>query len=281
MQKMEARMTNPQTSAAGESGIHIEPIKNYFISHDEAKQRVRVSSKSKSSIESYFPEFTDGFFDKYTGIYSAEGFVELDPDRIAKAKSNFLSLEILDDTNSSLMNSEIKYSVGTDTYDNVPVQLVVQDFNAFAKDVFARCGHKKGDIYFCGPLSLGPHDTPAKFRDEKHYRLMSHAEPRKFLPLDFDWFASEDAFNKTWLFLNRYSCFAYTTASHKPLAPRARAVFELNREVSRSEGVLVGAAFQSQLEEALGANEFMLDPSVYKAEQQCYGPIVGASTFFF
>ena len=53
---------------------------------------------------------------------------------------------------------------------------------------------------------------------------------------------------------------------------------ELSREVDRAEGIRLGGAMQRLIEESVGAANVKLDPSVYRAEQPVYGPLIGAET---
>jgi len=68
----------------------------------------------------------------------------------------------------------------------------------------------------------------------------------------------------------------YTTASHTPSAPRARAIIELDRPIDRAEGIELGESIHLMLTSKLGTDNITLDPTVYRAEQPLYTPLVGA-----
>ena len=180
-----------------------------------------------------------------------------------------------------MVESEIRYSLGVDKFDNLPKQLVADDFSQFMDSVLANRSPRKGKAYFCSAFSYGPHDNIQEHPHPDHYRLATHVEPKRFLVLDFDGFRDIAAFNQTFVAIERFSGFGYTTWSYKHDAPRARAVLELDREVTRDEGVKVGEAFQAKLIEIIGENTAVFDESVYRSEQPVYGPPPLAHTFIF
>ena len=175
----------------------------------------------------------------------------------------------------------IRYSSGVNKFDNLPKQLEANDFNEFMGKVLAKRSPKKGETYFCSSFSYGPHDNIQEHPHPDHYRLATHVEPKRFLVLDFDGFRDVAAFNQTFAAIERFSGFGYTTWSYKHDAPRARAVLELDRAVTRDEGVKVGEAFQAKLIEIIGVNSAVFDESVYRSEQPVYGPPPLAHTFIF
>ena len=66
-----------------------------------------------------------------------------------------------------------------------------------------------------------------------------------------------------------YNCLIYTTASHTPEAPRARALIELNRGISPEEGEQLGQAAQMQIlgsavlwQESFSLSKQLVDNSV-------------------
>ena len=180
-----------------------------------------------------------------------------------------------------MVESEIRYSIGVDKFDNLPKQLVVDDFSQFMNSVLANRSPRKGKAYFCSAFSYGPHDYIQEHPHPNHYRLATHVEPKRFLVLDFDGFRDVAGFNQTFAAIERFSGFGYTTWSYKHDAPRARAVLELDRAVTRDEGVKVGEAFQAKLIEIIGVNSAVFDESVYRSEQPVYGPPPLAHTFIF
>lgn len=175
----------------------------------------------------------------------------------------------------------IRYSRGIDNYDNKPVQLVVDNFAVFAECVLADLSKAKGQNYFCGPLSFGAHDRPHDYPTPGHYRLASHELPRRFLAVDFDKFRDSETFRFIFDDLRTFSGFGYTTWSHTDNVPRARAVFELTREVSRAEGIALGLSFNCLIEAAFGPHAAYLDKSVYQNEQPVFTPGPAATVFRF
>ena len=174
-----------------------------------------------------------------------------------------------------------RYSRGTSKYDNAPAQKYAADFGEFREAVLNDRSSCKGMAYICSALSFGPHDDVKKHLGDKHYRLRSHAEARKYFPLDFDGFRDNYTYRATLTYMDSYSALAYTTASHTDDAPRARAIIELTRNVTRAEGILIGAAFKKQMQKSLGLDAIKFDPSVYHAEQPCYTPVTTSEVFRF
>ena len=78
-----------------------------------------------------------------------------------------------------------------------------------------------------------------------------------------------------------YRGFGYTTASHTAEAPRARAILQASRPVSRDEGIAVCQALQAQMLDHLGANAIRFDDSVYRGEQPVYTPVTTSEVFRF
>jgi putative DNA primase/helicase len=175
----------------------------------------------------------------------------------------------------------VRYSSGVDKYDNLPKQLVAKDFEEFMDKVLATRSPRKGETFFCSAFSYGPHDDIKKHPHDDHYRLATHAEGKRFLTLDLDAFDNVAGFNRTFAAIEIFKGFGYTTWSYKHDAPRARAVLELDREVSREEGMKIGVAFQDKLIGIIGDGTAVFDESVYRAEQPVYGPPPLAHTFRF
>ena len=93
-------------------------------------------------------------------------------------------------------SSPIKYSLGLDKYDNCPIQKEAANFDEFEKEILGYISPAKGKNYFTGPLSYGPHDDTNKYPEEGHYRLASHALPRRFLATDQDGYRDLTTFEK-------------------------------------------------------------------------------------
>jgi len=182
---------------------------------------------------------------------------------------------------TSSQHTPIKYSIGRDRFDNLPAQFTAPDFDAFESAILGRRSSEKGKTFFCSGFRKGEHKDKAHYPFDNTYRQKELVEPKRFLALDFDGFRDVDAFNECLNLLDPYRGFGYTTWNHKPEEPRARAVFELSREVSRSEGVQLGQAFQSWIEESLGSGAVLLDESVYRGEQPIYAPPQNAQVFHF
>lgn len=175
----------------------------------------------------------------------------------------------------------IAFSRGHDESDNQPEQRFAASFDEFQQMIFADRSLAKGETFFCGPLSFGPHDDPDKWSAPAHYRLMSHALTRRFLPTDQDGYASPQDHEALFMILERFRGFGYETWSHTPGAPRTRAVIELDRDVDRAEGIRLGEAFDNFVTIELGPDLVSLDKSVYRHEQPVYAPGVSAKTFVF
>jgi RecA-family ATPase len=166
------------------------------------------------------------------------------------------------------------YSRGTDTFDNAPAQMAADSFSDFAQAVANDTSPRKGLTYICSALSEGAHyEKPTEHLGIAHWRLKNYGLPRRFLAFDFDWFESPEVFHQVCELLRIYNCLIYTTASHTPEAPRARALIELNREISPEEGEQLGQAAQMQIESVIGIGKIKFDSSVYRATQPIYTPV--------
>ena len=183
-------------------------------------------------------------------------------------------------TRSSIKKT-IRYSRGVDKYDNQPNQMVLEDFDAFEQVILADRSPAKGTTYFTGPLSFGPHDRPEDYPHEGYYRLATHHQTRRFIAMDFDGFSNPEVFEEVFDNLKAFRGFGYTTWSHTEEKPRARAVFELSREVTRVEGIALGRALDRLLESVFGDDAVTLDQCVYQNEQQVYSPGPNARIFHF
>ena len=179
------------------------------------------------------------------------------------------------------MKDKISFSFGRDKFDNAPIQKEVQNFDAFESFILSVRSEAKGKAYFCSSLAKGEHHDPKKFPLEDHYRLGKYALSRGFIALDHDGYENVVTFDKLMQDFRAFRGFAYTTSRHTPNAPRARIVLELSREVSREEGILLGKCIDRMLEAKFGAGAIKSDPTTYRAEQMCYAPVVGATSFSF
>lgn len=172
--------------------------------------------------------------------------------------------------------ANIKFSQGRSKYDNQPAQLDAADFDDFVTQICRTGSTRKGEVFVCAPLVQGVHYDPVKYPGVAHWRIHQLAQPREFLALDGDYFATATAFAAFQQEVAQWSCVVYTTASHTPTAPRARAIIEMNRSVDRTEGIALGEAVERMLISKLGVNNIKLDPSVYRAEQPVYTPLIGS-----
>ena len=182
---------------------------------------------------------------------------------------------------ASYDNTPIKYSVGRDKFDNAPMQCEALNFDEFEAQILSHKSSEKGKTFFCSGFKIGAHKNKDLYPKENSYRQKELVEPKRFLALDFDGFRDANTFHKCFELFEVYRGFGYTTWSHQPSQPRARAVFELSREVTRSEGVLLGQAFQSWIEDSIGADAVVFDDSVYRAEQPIYSPPENAQIYHF
>ena len=166
------------------------------------------------------------------------------------------------------------YSRGTDTFDNTPAQMAADSFSDFAEAVANDTSPRKGLTYICAALSEGAHyEKPTEHLGIAHWRLKNYGLPRRFLAFDFDWFESPEVFHQVCELLRMYNCLIYTTASHTPEAPRARALIEINREIFPEEGEQLGQAAQMEIESVIGIGKIKFDSSVYRATQPIYTPV--------
>jgi hypothetical protein len=167
------------------------------------------------------------------------------------------------------------FSLGNSKYDNQPAQRTAADFQDFIDQIKDTGSTRKGLSYACAPLSSGEHYDQVKHPGVANWRISQLALPRGFLAIDGDYFASPEIFAEFCEHISQWSSVVYTTASHTPTAPRARAIIELNRSVDRAEGIALGEAVERMLISILGARNIKLDDSVYRAEQPVYTPLVG------
>lgn len=179
----------------------------------------------------------------------------------------------------------IRFSRGKSKTDNCPVQCEAADFDAFMAVVLGDRATAKGKAYICGPMAEGSHNEPEKFKGRKTWRLKCLAQPRCFLPFDFDGFDSLETGPRVLDFLKRFRGFAYTTASHTAEAPRCRIVLAQTRATDREEGEAVCKAVQAMIEHELakdgGTGWVKFDQSVYRAEQPLYTPLLDAEVLHF
>lgn len=180
------------------------------------------------------------------------------------------------------MDGCILYSRGRDKYDNAPEQRTAATFDEFENAVIDDRSPQKGKAFICAPLRSGVHyQKPDEYPGNDHWRLKNYAEPRCFLPFDFDGFSSPPLFEATKQYLARYRGFGYTTASYTDEAPRARAILQASRAVTRGECIIVCQAIQAEMLGHLGVDSVQFDESVYRGEQPVYTPVTTSVAFHF
>ncbi|MFH1495672.1 MAG: phage/plasmid primase, P4 family [Pseudomonadota bacterium] len=175
----------------------------------------------------------------------------------------------------------IRYSLGKNKYDNQPEQRTAANFDEFQNVVLNTRSPTKGLAYVCSALDEGCHDDPQKYPGIASWRLAKLAAPCRFLSQDFDGFSSPEKLTATTEYLKRYKGFAYTTASHRDDAPRARVIIVTNREMTRAERIAVGEALEAEMKKALGEDAIKFDQSVYRSEQPSYTPVTTSKTMRF
>lgn len=155
-------------------------------------------------------------------------------------------------------NAPIAFSIGQRVRDAKRLKQISGTFD----DLVARLrpdGHTAKDgPYICGPMRDGQRSTAT-------------ALPVAFAALDLDAIPAAAALEAIVEAARRWRCFVYTTFSHKPAEGifKARILFELDREVSRSEYPQVCAALAAELEQAAGV-PVVIDESCSKPEQPLF-----------
>ena len=170
------------------------------------------------------------------------------------------------------------YSKGKNKFDNLPQQLQVTSFKKFAQDVLQSVSQQKGQTYVCAAVSSGFHKDTKKYPGEDHWRQQHLAKPRRFLSFDFDGFEKPEVWEEL-REIFPWKGFLYTTASHTPQEPRARAFVELSKDIDHDEGVELGESAQAFLEELVTSGWIKFDDSVYRSTQPIYTPVKGFEFF--
>ena len=163
----------------------------------------------------------------------------------------------------------IRYSIGKNRFDAHPVQREAESFDDFEHTVLSTRAAIKGLFYVAAAFNNDHQGKPHRGRD--------HAQPTSFLCFDFDGIPSQEAFADLCMFLGSYRGFGYTTASHTPEAPRARAILLADREMGRDERMRVSAYLEQCI--AMKVPGIKFDASVYRPEQPCFTPVFDSQTF--
>jgi len=161
----------------------------------------------------------------------------------------------------------IRYARGTNIRDNLPANLEADSFIEFAQCVLADRGTVKGDQWISAP-----------FQNDGR-RCAKNAQPRAFLPLDFDKVAVHVQTDLR-QFLGQFQGFGYSTASSKPEAPRERAILALSRAITSEECQRIGSAVSANLLAKFG-DSIKVDHSVFRNEQPVFTPLEGAASWQF
>ena len=157
------------------------------------------------------------------------------------------------------MNHEaaISFSVGAGIADIEPCQVTAKNFIAFTNALHRnRAPSKATARYIAGPLS--------------GRRCAETLLPRRWLAVDLDRVAAE-ILPDLRLWFTRFAGCAWPTHSSTPAAPRERVILELDREVTRAEGMAIGRVLMSELQVAFGA-AVVVDASTFRGEQPIYLP---------
>lgn len=125
----------------------------------------------------------------------------------------------------------IEYSIGTNMYDNHPTRGMVRDFEGFI-EVFERVrAPQKGSFYI----------TPSFDNDGR--RCNSNCRPHRYAGFDLDGGISgsleDDQFAEICLQMAAWRGFRYETSSSTQGNRRARFILELDRPVSREDGIKI------------------------------------------
>jgi hypothetical protein len=159
----------------------------------------------------------------------------------------------------------IKFSLGVNRFDARPKQRQAADFQEFKDVVLTTRSAVKGFAYISAAFTDG-------------HRSKDSVGLCRFIPFDFDGIPQE-SFSDLRMHLAQYAGFGYTTASHTPEAPRARAILEASREMTREERVRVCMAVQANIERYISGIKF--DTSVYRGEQPVFTPMIESTDFEF
>jgi hypothetical protein len=163
----------------------------------------------------------------------------------------------------------IRYSIGRNRFDAHPAQREAESFDEFEQTVLSTRAAIKGLFYVAAAFDSDHTGKPHRGRE--------HALPTHFLCFDFDGIPGQDAFAELCMFLSGYRGFGYTTASHTPEAPRARAILAADREMTREERMRLSAYLEQCI--AMKVPGIKFDSSVYRAEQPCFTPVFESQEF--
>lgn len=162
------------------------------------------------------------------------------------------------------LETTIKFSIGKNRFDANPKPFEVSSFSEFQEKVLTTRSAIKGLFYVAAAFENGR-------------RSRDSAEPTSFLCFDFDGVPDGETFSQLCMYLSRYHGFGYTTASHKPESPRARAIIAASRPMNRQERIRISKYVQQCIETSVRGLKF--DESVYRPEQPCFTPVFESQSF--
>jgi hypothetical protein len=173
------------------------------------------------------------------------------------------------------MTIPISFSFGSSTFDNLPLQLTLDSTEQFFDWLTTDRSIEKGQKYICAPLLVGPHNRSDQYLGEATWRLKRLATNRRFIAFDIDHFDNPDDFNRLQTYLTRWQSIYYTTASHTPERPRARAILILGENLGPDDAESLCKVIELEIKMALG-DGMLFDQSVYRASQPIYTPLANA-----
>lgn len=182
----------------------------------------------------------------------------------------------------------ITYSRGYGKEDNTPRQMVANSFAEFADAVLADRATAKGQQWISGAFGIAPDNaahnaTQSKYRAiGKPHRCKQCAQPRRFIGLDIDKGMTPDSLRALVGAMEEWSSLIYTTASHKPEAPRVRVIVELDMPAPRAELIAASVAIRGRIDKRMANRGFAAipwDSGTDKPEQPLYLPVRESETF--
>lgn len=164
------------------------------------------------------------------------------------------------------MNNDavIAFSVGTDIADTSPRQFKAKSFGTFRGALNRNRAASKATA----PYIAGPFNGDGR-------RCAERLQPRRWIAADLDRIAA-DVLPDVRLWFARFSGCGWPTHSSTPAAPRERAILELDREVTRAEGIAVGRALTHELQAEFG-DAVLIDSSTFRGEQPVFLPPEGVA----
>lgn len=182
----------------------------------------------------------------------------------------------------------ITYSRGYGKHDNTPRQMVADSFAEFADAVLSDRATAKGQQWVSGAFNIAPDDAAHSGTQSKchaigkPHRCKQCAQPRRFIGLDIDQGMTPDSLRALVGVMGEWSSLIYTTASHKPEAPRVRVIVELDLPAPRAELIAASVAIRGRIDKRMvvcGFAAIPWDAGTDKPEQPLYLPVRESETF--